>query len=422
MAEPAARWSVNAWAMALGVVTEEEQRQREEAARLAEEQRQRDEAGRREEQRRREEAARLAEERRQREEAASLAEEQRRRDETARFAEEQRRREEAARLVEERRQREVATKQQFLANVSRSRIASVAVEHNVTRGKSEAMGFAEFVLTGKVDVNAVNLGTQTGILIRVGLESVGLKDKECQLAAYFSLSGGERLQNTDGTYGTADGQVSCWEDFTLFDPDICSSRELFLPYEQMHLKGEVQHEIKCHIELFWKDSETFHSVAKSGDQYLVVNQIDKTLYSFSVGREQLYLANSSVDDREAVAARLRESLLQDPLNADLRKRYLAARTPAWQNADASFIPTWRFAACFGYFSIVGLLTGLVVGLLGGWIDGRLSGWVADVAWVENEQYWHWWKSVLVWSLPKLKWVVLLILKAVSGFVGGFLSA
>ena len=86
---------------------EKEQRQAEEAVRIAEGKRRVEETARvAEEKRRAKEAVRIAEGKRQAEETARIAEEKRQAEETARIAEEKRQAEEAARLAEEKRKAE----------------------------------------------------------------------------------------------------------------------------------------------------------------------------------------------------------------------------------------------------------------------------------------------------------------------------
>ena len=95
---------------------------------------------------------------------------------------------------------------------------------------------------------------QLGMRIHTKMGLYNLKDKECRLSAYFSTKAGEKLKDTNNSYRTTNGNVSCGKSFI---PSYSEYTEddfvMFMPYSELHIKEKG--EIKVNIQL-WNNSVT----------------------------------------------------------------------------------------------------------------------------------------------------------------------
>ena len=95
---------------------------------------------------------------------------------------------------------------------------------------------------------------RTGMLIHSHFVIQGARQDKCQLSAYFHYANGDILKNFDDDYGTGDGQVSVWEDFTpQYDQTEIEDFTLFLPYDELHM-AQGHHELKFDLQIHHQPS------------------------------------------------------------------------------------------------------------------------------------------------------------------------
>lgn len=108
--------------------------------------------------------------------------------------------------------------------------------------------------TGKVNKVWVDYdqwqNNQKGMLIHVEFETVGCKDENLQVCAYFYTSSGTALKDYDGSYKTTDGNVSTHLDTTTsYHNSIWNDFKIFMPYDQLHM-ASGKHELKFYVSIY----------------------------------------------------------------------------------------------------------------------------------------------------------------------------
>ena len=135
-----------------------------------------------------------------------------------------------------------------------SKVQKISLTQTGTSGNTAASATIHKVW---VDHNEYVNGRK-GMRIHVSMNAVNLKGKQCRAVAYFYTNSGSPLKDTNDSYCTTDGNVSCGENFTpIYDNSRFDDFELFMPYSELHItyKGEF----KLFVNLWDK------SISPSGD-------------------------------------------------------------------------------------------------------------------------------------------------------------
>lgn len=94
-----------------------------------------------------------------------------------------------------------------------------------------------------------------GIRIHVNLDIAGLKNKTCQVVAYFYHENGYPVRDQgiiNTNYRTADGNVSTLRNITPpYESANFPNLTLFIPYEDLHLVGNYR--LKYMVSVFYYD-------------------------------------------------------------------------------------------------------------------------------------------------------------------------
>ena len=89
-----------------------------------------------------------------------------------------------------------------------------------------------------------------GMRIHAAFQIENGKGRKGELAAYFEFADGTRLQDFNGLYCTADGQVANHETFQpAYDQAMYNDFTLWLPYSELHLSNGW-HQLQFHLVLF----------------------------------------------------------------------------------------------------------------------------------------------------------------------------
>lgn len=112
----------------------------------------------------------------------------------------------------------------------------------------------ESVLIKEISVNYdVYKNNLIGLEIKVNFTANQLQNDNCTLSAYFFQESGKPLNDSNNNYGTTDGYVSTWREFT---PDYTNSNYnefvLFIPYNELHLIKSGVHNVKFYLQAFKK--------------------------------------------------------------------------------------------------------------------------------------------------------------------------
>ena len=106
-----------------------------------------------------------------------------------------------------------------------------------------------------VDHNIQDDG-RSGMLIHAHFVIEGARQDSCQATAYFHYENGEILKNFDDDFGTPNGQVAVWDNFTPeYDSTEFEDFKLFIPYDELHM-AVGHHELKFNLQLHHLPSGT----------------------------------------------------------------------------------------------------------------------------------------------------------------------
>ena len=116
--------------------------------------------------------------------------------------------------------------------------------------------------TNKVWVeNHVSENGQVGIRIHIDMSTYNLKSKQCQAAAYFYTESGIALDDTNNSYYTGNGKVSCGQTFTPpYENSWYEDYTLFMPYKELHTSGG---KYKFHVILWDMSASTARELVRS---------------------------------------------------------------------------------------------------------------------------------------------------------------
>ena len=94
--------------------------------------------------------------------------------------------------------------------------------------------------TNKVWVeNHVSENGQVGMRIHIDMSTYNLKSKQCHAAAYFYTESGIALDDTNNSYYTGNGKVSCGKTFTpQNDYTLYEDFTMFMPYSELHISED----------------------------------------------------------------------------------------------------------------------------------------------------------------------------------------
>lgn len=105
-----------------------------------------------------------------------------------------------------------------------------------------------------------------GMLIHIKFETEGLKGHRLEVSAYFYHKNGNRLNDYDGCFRSADGQVSVGGNTTpSYDSSIYNDFELYIPYSQLHMGNQSgRWNLKFQVQIH--DKTTGNTIASSDYQ------------------------------------------------------------------------------------------------------------------------------------------------------------
>jgi hypothetical protein len=96
-----------------------------------------------------------------------------------------------------------------------------------------------------------------GMRIHVNFTVRGLKGVDSYLAIYFERKNGDKLQNTNPTYSSKNGQLAVFKSLKPgFEPTVYEDAQLFLPYEEIKI-GKGVFDMKMDIDLIYKNGDLF---------------------------------------------------------------------------------------------------------------------------------------------------------------------
>lgn len=140
----------------------------------------------------------------------------------------------------------------------RSRTATVTV---TAGGVSSKFYVTQRAVTASIDKVWVDhnkwSGLTKGMKIHVKFNTYGVKGKTGRCSAYFYFENGQRLLDYNRNYGTYDGQVSTWADFSPgYDNTTFSDLELFIPYSELHINGHAECKFNLIISIGGEDTSS----------------------------------------------------------------------------------------------------------------------------------------------------------------------
>lgn len=107
-----------------------------------------------------------------------------------------------------------------------------------------------------------------GIEVHTKFSLDNLSGKQCQIIAYFEFSNGQKLRDINSNYGTTDGYVATYENFTPpYTSTLYNDYCLYIPYNELHM-APGQHQLRYYVCIF--DMTTGKAVAKSDYIYFTL--------------------------------------------------------------------------------------------------------------------------------------------------------
>ncbi|WP_292372940.1 hypothetical protein [Methanosarcina sp. UBA411] len=92
-----------------------------------------------------------------------------------------------------------------------------------------------------------------GMRIHIGFNTYNLKDKSCEIAAYFHYGSGEPLRDFNQKYCTVSGEVSTGREFTpMYASTSFRDVTLFLPYDELHM-AQGDYSLKFNLIIWIKN-------------------------------------------------------------------------------------------------------------------------------------------------------------------------
>ena len=100
-----------------------------------------------------------------------------------------------------------------------------------------------------------------GMEVHTAFSLDNLDGRQCQIIVYFEFSNGQKLRDINSSYGTTDGYVATYENFTPpYTSSLYNDYCLYIPYSELHL-APGQHQLRYHVCIF--DMSTGKAVATS---------------------------------------------------------------------------------------------------------------------------------------------------------------
>lgn len=107
-----------------------------------------------------------------------------------------------------------------------------------------------------VDHNVYQNG-EKGMTIHVEFSVDNMKGKQGSCNAWFFFKDGTKLRNINSWYGTRDGHVATYDNYTPgYESAIYSDFKLFLPYSELHL-ANGEHDLKFYVGVFDNNNNQF---------------------------------------------------------------------------------------------------------------------------------------------------------------------
>jgi hypothetical protein len=101
-----------------------------------------------------------------------------------------------------------------------------------------------------VDYNVTEKGRE-GMRIHAKFTTYNMKGLDSHLAVYFARRNGEKLQTTNKSYASTDGQVAVFRALKpQYDPAEFTDLTVFMPYDELNL-GRGKHALKMDVDVIY---------------------------------------------------------------------------------------------------------------------------------------------------------------------------